>query len=191
MGKREVGQLEVIDLIVSILIAELVAISIENYNESIIYTIIPILFLCGIQLLFSYISLKNPFFRSIIDGKPSVLIDHGKIKFKALKKNRYNLDELLISLREKNIKSIEDVEYAILENNGNLSIFKYGFFKFNHAFPMPLIIDGVINKYTLKEIKKSEKWLFDSLCRKKIKLNDVFYAFYKKGKFYIIKKQDF
>ena len=105
-------------------------------------------------------------------------------------KQRYSLDDLLFSLRQKEIKSIEDVEYAFLETNGTLSIFKYNFLKLNTNYPNALIIDGVIQTETLKNIKKNKLWLNYYLVKQKVDLKDVFYAFYKNKKVYIINKKD-
>ena len=190
MGKREVGQLGVIDLIVSILIAELVAISIENIDKSIFLTIIPISVLVFIEVLFAFISIKSRRFRNIFSGKPSIIINHGVINYKEMVKQRYSLDDLLLSLRSKSIKSIEDVEYAFLESNGDLSIFKYNISKTDNNYPAPLIIDGIIQNNTLKNIKKSKMWLNLYLKRQGLDVKDVFYAFYKKRKVYIIKRND-
>lgn len=190
MGKREIGKLGVIDLIVSILIAELCAISIENINDSIFLAVLPILVLVGIEVLFAKISLKSRKFRTIVSGRTSLIINQGKINYKEMIKQRYTLDDLLLSLRQEQIKNIEDVEYAFLENNGRLSIFKYNMFKIKGNYPLPIIIDGIIQKDTLKDIKKSSLWLKMYLKKQQILLEDVFYAFYKGSKIYIIKKSD-
>lgn len=190
MGKREVGQLGVIDLIISILIAELASVSIENTNKSLLDTMIPISFLVIIQFLMAYLSLKIPFLRFIFDGNPAVIINRGKLSFKEMTKQRYNLDDLLLQLREKGIRSLEEVEYAILENNGKLSIFEYPREKQNHYFPMPLILDSKIQYDTLNKLNHNERWLRKMLQREEVKLNNVFYAFYKDDKIYIIKKHE-
>lgn len=190
MGKREIGQLGVIDLIVSILIAELVAISIENINEPLVLTVAPITVLVLIEILFAFISVKSRKFRNLLDGKPSIIINKGIVNYKEMIKQRYSLDDLLLSLRQNNIKSIEDVEYAFLETNGKLSIFKYNIFKTNSTYPLALIIDGVIQDKTLKEIKHSKFWLTNYLRKQDIDLSNVFYAFYKNKKIYIIKNSD-
>lgn len=190
MGKREIGQLGVIDLIVSILIAELVAISIENIDEPLVLTVAPITVLVLIEILFAFISVKSRKFRNLLDGKPSIIINKGIINYKEMIKQRYSLDDLLLSLRQNNIKSIEDVEYAFLETNGKLSIFKYNIFKTNSTYPLALIIDGVIQDKTLKEIKHSKFWLTNYLRKQNIDLSNVFYAFYKNKKIYIIKNSD-
>lgn len=188
MGKREISQLEIIDLIVSILMAELIAISIENMDDSIILTIVPIVALVVLEIVLAKLSLKSRKFNELMSGKPSLLIVNGKIKFKELIKNRYSLDDILLELRQNGIKSLSDVEYAILEPNGKLSVFKYNILKTKSDFPLALIIDTVIQEDTLKYLKKDKEWLINKLHNKNILLNDVFYSFYKNNKIYIINK---
>lgn len=190
MGKREIGQLGIQDLVIGILMAELAAISIEKKEETILLTVIPILILLMLQILFAIISMKSNKFRNIVDGKPSLIIDKGVVNFSEMVKQRYTLDDLLLELRKKKIKSIVDVEYAVLENDGSLSIFKYNFLKLSTSNPFPLILDGIIQKDTLKYLKKNENWVYNILEKKEIKLNEVFYAFYKNNDTYIIKKGD-
>lgn len=190
MGKREIGELDVIDLIVSILIAELIAISIENHTESIFLTIIPISLLVGLEILLAFSSIKSKKFRTLLDGKPSYIIINGKINYHEMVKQRYSLDNLLLSLRNNGIKDISEVEYAFLETNGELSIFKYNLFKTNSSFPLPIILDGSIDYKVLKEINKNEAWLKNELAKNNIKLENIFYCFYKLNKLYIIKKDD-
>ena len=190
MGKREVGQLGIVDLIVSILIAELVAISIENIDKSIMLTITPISLLVVIEVALAYLSTKSRWFRQVFTSKPSVIINHGVINYKEMIKQRYSLDDLLVSLRQASIKSIEDVEYAFLESNGKLSIFKYNLFKTDSAYPAPIIVDGVIQENTLKNIRKNKIWIKLYLRKQNINLEDIFYAFYKNGKMYNILKSN-
>lgn len=189
MGKREIGQLGIIDLIVSILMAELIAISIENINDPIYLTVIPIILLVLLEIVLGYISVKSKVFRNVMGGKPSLIINHGKLNYKEMIKQRYTLDDLLLSLRQQSIKSIEDVEYAFLEPNGKLSIFKYNFLRIKSDYPMPLILDGNIEYDTLKKVKKNETWLKDILRKNNIKKENVFYAFYKNKKIYVIDKR--
>lgn len=190
MGKREIGQLGVIDLIVSILIAELVAISIENIEDSIFLTIVPIILLVILEVVLAFVSIKSRTFRTIFGGKPSLIIVNGKINYHEMVRQRYSMDDLLISLRQKEVRNIEEVEYAFLEPNGKLSIFKYNLFKFKSAYPMPLIVDGSVQTKALKYIHKTKPWLERELEAKNLKLKDVFYAFYKKNKIYLVKKSE-
>lgn len=187
MGKREVGQLGIIDLIVSILIAELVAISIENYNDSIFITIGPIVVLVILEIVLGFISLKSRKVNKVMGGKPTIIISHGKLNYNNLVSQRLTIDDLLLQLRQKEIRSIEDVEYAFLETNGKLSIFKYGALKIKKDIPMPVIIEGAIQHEILEELNKSEEWVNNLLKENNINLNEVFYALVKKTYVYIIK----
>lgn len=184
MGKKEVGQLSIIDLIVSILIAELVALAIST-EKSIFVSVVPISILVLVQILVSYLSLKSEKLRDIIDGKPTILIKNGKLNFTAMSKIRYSLDDLIMQLRLQGVKSIDKVKYAILENNGQLSIFDD-----NSEYPMPVILDGIVDFDVMKELKKDFNWLNKLLKEKNIKLEDVFYAFYTNNKLFLITKND-
>lgn len=188
MGKREVGQLGIIDLIVSILIAELVAISIENTHDSIALTLMPILMLVILEISFAFFSLKFRKFRIFFQGKPALIICDGKINYHELIKQRYSLDDLLLNLRQQKIKSIEDVEYAFLETNGKLSIFPYN--KNKRIFPYPLIIDGNIIKEYLNKTPYSVKKLYNVILENNLNIKNIFYAFYQNNKIFIIKKDD-
>lgn len=188
MGKREVGQLGIVDLIVSILIAELAAMSIDNRDESVFLSILPIVVLVLIQIGMAYYSLKNAKVRDAFDGIPSVIIKKGRINFGEMVKQRYNIDDLLTQLREQHIRSIEEVDYAILETSGNLSVFKKDG-ELVSEYPMPLILDGEIQQETLKQIKKTEAWLKKMLQEEHISLEDIFYAFYRKKELFIINRQ--
>lgn len=185
MGKKEIGQLSIIDLIVSILIAELAAISIEQYDSSIFVSIVPISVLVVVEIFFSFIGLKVPEIKKLIEGSPIVIIKNGKLNFNEMRKLRYSLDDLISQLREQGIKSIEEVNYAVLENNGKLSIFPK-----ETDYPLPIIMDGKIDFDVLKDMNKDEKWVNNILLKNKIDLSNVFYAFYTKNKTYIIKKDE-
>lgn len=188
MGKREVGQLGIIDLIVSILMAELAMISIEGYDKSILYSILPIMTLTVLQTILAYFSIKKPKFRNFLDGNPSIIIKEGHINYKEMLKQRYSLDDLLVQIRDKGFKSLEEVEYAILENNGCLSVFGYA--NKNRCLPLPIILDGKIQKDTLKYLNKDEGWIDNILMKKDVKLENIFYAFYKDKNIFIIKQSD-
>lgn len=186
MGKREVGELGINDLLVSVLFAEFATLAIEKYNESLIVTLIPVGIIVGLEVLISYLSLKNTKFRELIDSKPSLIIKDGKINFKEMERQRYGIEDLLTQIRDKGIKSLDEIEYAILENNGKLSTFLYDN---KNLYPMPLIIDGIIQYETLADINKSKEWLYKILKNEKTELDKVFYAFYKNNKCFIIKKK--
>lgn len=190
MGKREIGELSIQDFVVSILMAELAAICIEKFKDPIGYTLFPIILLCILELIFGFVSLKNNKIKDIMEGKPVLIINKGKICYKEMIKQRYTMDDLLLELRNKEIKNIKDVEYAILENNGNLNIFQYDKLVDNEYYPFPLILDGVIQYDTLDNINKTDEWLIKYLNKRNIFLDEIFYAFYKGGKIYIISKDE-
>lgn len=186
MGKREVGELGVNDLLVSVLFAQFATLAIEKYTDPLIVTLVPTAIIVGMQVLISFLSLKNTKFRELIDSKPSLIIKAGKVNFKEMERQRYGIGDLLTQIRDKGIKSLDEIEYAILENNGKLSTFLYDN---KNVYPMPLVLDGEIQYETLADINKSKEWLFKILKNEKTELNEVFYAFYKNNKCFIIKKK--
>lgn len=186
MGKREIGELGVNDLLVSVLFAQFATMAIEKYNDPLILTLIPTLIIVMLQVVVSYLSLKSFKFRTLVDSRPSFIIKDGKINFKEMERQRYNLEDLLTQIRDKGIKTLDQIEYAILENNGKLSIFMYDN---KNIFPLPLILDGAIQYDTLTNINKTKEWLLNILKKENTKLENVFYSFYKNNKCYIIKKE--
>ena len=189
MGKREIGQLGIIDLIVSILIAEFAAVSIEQREEPLLMFVFPVLLLLVIQVVMSFISLKSKKVRDLFDGNPSVIINNGMINYKEMVKQRYNMEDLMTQLREKGIRSLEEVDFAILESSGNLSVFKKTS-KLLGEYPLPVIIDGEIDYDTLRQLEINEEWIINYLDKYKIGLSDVFYGFYRNKSLYLIKKID-
>ena len=189
MGKREVGELSIMDFIVSIFLAQLASISIENLEDNIFISMGPILLLVLIQLVLARLSYKNSKVRNILDGDVSVIINRGKINFEEMLKQRYNLDDLLSQLRDKEIKSIEEVDYAILETSGKLSVFKKSEDK-NSVYPLPVIIDGVVQEDVLMQIKKDKDWLDKMIRKEGYELENIFYGFYRKNNLYLIKNEN-
>ena len=189
MGKREVGELSVMDFIVSLFIAELAAISIENYKDDMLLSILPIVTLVLIQLCVAYVSLKVTGVRKTVDGEVSVIINRGKINFEEMLKQRYNLDDLLTQLRAQSIKSIEEVDYAILETSGKLSVFKREDDP-NRTYPLPVILDGKVQEDVLIQIRKDISWLNRKLDEENFKLEDIFYGFYQKNRLFLIKREN-
>ncbi|WP_188498412.1 YetF domain-containing protein [Pullulanibacillus pueri] len=170
MGKREIGQLSVVDFVISIMIAELAVTSIEDTSTSLFITLLPIFSLLFIQLTLAYLSLKAPHLRRLMDGEPTVIIKDGKIDKKQMRKQRYNFDDLLMQLREKNVKRIDDVEFAILEPNGKLSVLKQLHHDDNitkdkqeRPLPLPLIEDGKVQEHNLARLHKTPLWLRQKL----------------------------
>ncbi|MGN7765318.1 YetF domain-containing protein [Paenibacillus sp. 22594] len=122
MGKREIGKLSVFDLTISIMIAEIAVFSIEDIERPIYDGLVPMATLVLIQILVAQLSLKSRKLRLLIDGKPSILISDGKLHRGEMRKQRYNIDDLMLQLRGQNIDSPADVEFAILETSGQLTV---------------------------------------------------------------------
>jgi len=192
MGKREIGELSILDLVVFIMIAEMAVVGIENREESILKSVFPMFLLMGIQIFLAIISLRSQKFRRLIDGKPTVVINKGKIDEREMRKQRYNFDDLMMQLREKQIKNITDVEFAILEPSGKLSVIKKdkdG--QENTTLDLPLIIDGVIQEEHLHLMNKTNLWLRQQI--KKMGYNDIkeiSFCTYNNGKFFIDLKNE-
>lgn len=187
MGKRELGELSLVDFVISTILSQIIAISIENYKEPLLFTLAPLIVLVLLQVFLAYLSLKNKKIRSFLDGTESLIINKGKLNKNEMKKQRYSLDDLLCQLRDKEIRSIDEVDYAVLETGGKLSVFKKDD-KERTVFPLPLILDGEIEYKNLEYINKDEYWLLDILKEKKTSLEDVFYSFLRGTDVFIIKK---
>jgi uncharacterized membrane protein YcaP (DUF421 family) len=164
MGKREIGKLSIFDLVISVMIAEIAVFVIEDPDKSLISGLMPMFVLVGIQIILSYWHLKSQRARSMLEGSPSVLIQNGQLNYHEMQRQRYNLDDLLQQLREKDIASVSEVAFAILENSGKLSIFK----KPMAFLPLPLIIDGVIQTEHLYKLGRDQSWLHKQLQKQAI-----------------------
>ncbi|MED4016391.1 DUF421 domain-containing protein [Sutcliffiella cohnii] len=189
MGKREIGELSILDLVVFIMIAEMAVVAIENPSDEMGHTLIPMLTLMAIQILLAYISLKSQRFRSFIDGEPTVIINKGKINEKAMRKQRYNFDDLLVQLREQQVKNVADVEFAILEPSGKLSVFekdKKKSKKKEATLNLPLIVDGIIQTDHLELVDKTEVWLRQNLRKRGYQdFKKISFCSYDNGEFFI------
>ncbi|WP_338555297.1 DUF421 domain-containing protein [Paenibacillus sp. KS-LC4] len=122
MGKREIGKLSVFDLVISVMIAEIAVIVIEDLDRTMWEGIVPMVILMLVQVGMAYVALKNRKLRLLFDGKPSIIMAKGKLNRDVMRKQRYNLDDLMLQLRENQITRISDVEFAILETSGKLSV---------------------------------------------------------------------
>lgn len=188
MGKREVGELSLFDLVVFLLIAEVAAFALDDPKDNFLHSIIPMIILLIIQITVSFISLKNKKFRDKMEGTPSIIIKDGIIIEKEMRKQRYNLDDLLQQLREQQIGSVQVVSYAFLEPSGNLSVFK----KESDQYVFPLIIDGDIQEDHLQMIGKNTKWLEAELEKQLIQdVKKIFYCSYEDECLYIQLKTSF
>ena len=170
MGKREIGQLQPFELAISIMIADLASIPMTEIGIPIFNGIIPILGLLVMHLIISIINMKSLKAREVICGKPTILIYRGKIDEKALKKERFTINELEERLRGNNVVNLGDVEYAILETSGQVTVIQkpnkrttipedFNIMPEYEGIAYDLVVDGKIMKENLRKIEKDEKWL--------------------------------
>lgn len=188
MGKREVGQLSAFDLVVAIMIAELAAMSMENIDMPLHEGLIPIFTLVALEIMLSFLSLKSHTIRGIVDGVPSIVIANGKILEKELRKLRYNVSDLLGQLREKDVANISDVQYAVLETSGELSVLlkadkrpvtpkDLGLPTKYEGMPTPLVFDGHIHFKNLRGLHLDRDWLLGEVRKQGLeKIEDVLFA---------------
>ncbi|EEL32587.1 hypothetical protein bcere0019_41860 [Bacillus cereus Rock3-28] len=195
MGKREIGELSVLDLVVFIMLGEMAVVAIENTDKSLWHQLVPMIFLMCIQIILSVISLKFQRFRHLIEGEPAILINAGKIDEKKMRKQRYNIDDLMMQLREQGVGDVRDVEYAILEPSGKLSVFQKQKSKKSKndtpIFTLPLIIDGEIQSNHLQMIEHTDEWLIEKL--KNLGYNDItqiLYCSFQNGQFFVDLKEN-
>jgi uncharacterized membrane protein YcaP (DUF421 family) len=197
MGKRQIGEMQPFELVIAIMISELASMPMQDTRIPLSHGIIPIITLLLLQAVITLAELKSELARNIFSGKPSIVIKNGKLDIKELKNNRFNLNDLLEELRLQGYYNIEDIEYAILETSGQMSIIpktnlepatkedlkiKYT----QDKLPITLILDGKINTNNLKIIKKNKSWLMSELNKNNISsLDKVFIALIdSKGKFF-------
>lgn len=186
MGKREIGELSIIDLVVFIMIADIAVISIEEQNEPLFQPLVSMGILVIVQVLSAFFSLRSRKYRKLIDGEPTIIIKNGKINEKEMKKERYNFDDLLMQLREQQIRYISDVEFAILEPTGKLSVLKKEKNKKGHT--VGLIVNGQIQEDKLSELNISKEWLLNEIYKRGYKkLEEVSFCSYENGKLHIDK----
>ncbi len=201
MGKREIGQLQPFELAISIMIADLASIPMSDSGIPITNGIIPILGLLVMHLIISIINMKSIKGRGIICGKPSILIYRGRIDEKVLKKERFTINELEERLRGNNIVNIGDVEYAILETNGQVTVIQkpdkrntipadFNIQPEYEGIPYDLVIDGKIMYDNLKQIGKNYEWLRKQVNKFNIKPEEALLVTINgKGSFFCQKKE--
>ena len=187
MGKRQIGEMQPSELVVAIMISDLATIPMQDVNIPFISGVVPVLTLLVAEVFMSYVCLKNVTLRRIFTGEPSIVIYEGKVVEKELRKLRFSLSDLMEQLRINGCASVSEVEAAVLETNGQLSVFKknepltaedMGIKpKKSSKLPFLLVMDGDVNKEELERAGKDRKWLENLLKKEGIKnINEVFVA---------------
>ncbi|MBW9144646.1 DUF421 domain-containing protein [Clostridium sp. CM027] len=197
MGKKQIGELEPFELVIALMISNLATFPMEDIRIPIIHAVIPIFTLLFLQIATSYIELKSEKARKILTGTPSILIKNGKIDIAELRCQRFNINDLFEELRLKGYFNLSDIQYAILETSGELSILPKTSISnatkddlniaiAQESLPIPLIMDGNINYKNLNLLKKDITWLNNILRKNNILCaKDVFIGMIdSKNKFY-------
>lgn len=185
LGKRQLGQLEPSEVAVTMLVADLASIPMQDESISISSGLIPIAAVIGTELLLSFLSMRSVKIRKLLCGKPVILIENGKFLQDNMRKNRVTLDELISQLREKDVMDPSTVQFAILETGGNLSVFLYpqerpasakeaGISTEEQNLPMTIISDGRLIQDNLQKAGKDEKWLQKVLVKEKATQKETF-----------------
>ncbi|MBQ8910002.1 MAG: DUF421 domain-containing protein [Oscillospiraceae bacterium] len=178
LGKRQLGQLEPSEVAVTMLVADLASIPMQDENISITSGLIPIAAVLGTELLLSFLSMRSVKLRKLLCGKPVILMENGRFLQDNMRKNRVTLDELISQLREKDVLDPATVQYAILETGGNLSVFPFsqerpatakeaGIPTPEQKLPITIISDGRLLEDNLKKAGKDQKWLQKVLSKEK------------------------
>ena len=200
MGKRQLGELDVGELVITILLSEIASLPITNPEKSMLHAIIPITTLAVLEILTSFLILKFPPIKKILASKPSIIIAHGRLDKKAMRRVRISIEDLVSQIRQNGIFDLDEVDYAILEENGKMSIIPkaknrqpdfedLGLQTADSGMMHIIISDGIINGHGLKLIKKDEKWLLSILHERSIPIKEVFcMTIDDAGRIYIIKE---
>ena len=170
MGKRQIGEMEASEFVVTMLVANLAAIPMQDGGIPLYSGLVPILTVLGVELVLSSLALRSIRLRRLLCGKPVILIENGRILQENLRATRVTLDELMGHLREKDVLNAETVQYAILETNGNLSVFPFpkemppsakdlGITPKDQFLPVTIIEDGYLFRENLREAGKDEAWV--------------------------------
>ena len=170
MGKREIGQLDASDLISTLLISELAAIPIDDPDIPLLNAVLPILFIFALEVILSTVKNKSPLLGRAIDGDACFIIYKGRILQKALKENRISTTELLSAIRTQGVGDISEVEYALLEQNGTISVLQSAQGTAAHA----ILIDGEPLEKTLSLLGKNQEWLLSEIKKRNYQKEDIF-----------------
>lgn len=191
MGKREIGEMSIIDLIIFLMMAEIIAMGIEDTSSSIWHSIVALVSLAALQKIVALSVRKDNKFQRVVEGIPSLIVKHGNLDLEEMRKTDYTVYDLMQMLRQNGVSDLRDVDYAVLEVTGKLSIFLKEKSNSNQTTPftLPLIVDGEIQYDYLTMLDHSPKWLIEKLSKSgHDSIADLMYCSYREGEFYIQKR---
>lgn len=171
MGKRQVGELELSDLVATLVLSEAAAMPIADHNMPLLNALIPILVILSLEIILTYLKTKISPLKKALEGRPSILICRGHLDQGELEKMRISIEELISECRLKGFPALSDVAYAILEQDGQLSVFGK---KEENGIAHPVITDGQIHKRHLHLVGKDENWLKEECRKRGCTVRDVF-----------------
>ena len=187
MGKRQIGELEVNELVTTLLISEIGALPISDSDMPLLPSLIPILFIASAEVIISVVKNKSARIKKIVEGEPTYIIYKGSLKQKALAENRISINEVLTEMRTQGIADLSDVRYALLEQNGKLSFLKESD---SPKISRTLVVDTTPDMKVIKEAGLNMKWLNKKLAERGVALSDVFLMTVNEdGEVSIIKKE--
>ena len=166
LGKKEMSRITLFDVIVFLLISELMTLSIGDDNISFFYSAFSVLVIVLVDKGFSYLTMKYKRLKRYVEGTPSYIIFHGEIDLKTMQKINYSFEDLYHQVRQKNISTLSEIEFAILETDGQLSVIKKSDNKV--LIPEAVIIDGVVNEGLLLKVGKDKEWLINQLKKQNV-----------------------
>ena len=191
LGKRQIGEMQVSELVTAFLLSDIASVPLTNAAVPLAFAFIPIVTLICMEVVLSFLPTKISFFKKLMDSKPSIIISGGKIDRREMTRMRMTLEDLLCELHIAGYSSPEELEYAILEQNGKLSFFAKEAPSAPKGMAHPVIIDGKTTLYALRSAKKSREWLARELAKSKTEQKDVFLMTVDDGgKTKIIKKEE-
>lgn len=172
MGKRQIGELDLSELVVTLMLSELAVTPISNYNIPLSHAVVPIILLIALEIVTTFLVTKLNPLKSLFSGRPSYLICRGTLDQRELSKLRLSIDELLGEARLKDIADLSEINYAVLESNGQLSVFPKN--AGAQGIAHPIVLDGKISRVNLNRAGRTEAWLFKRLSDSGCELKNVF-----------------
>ena len=201
MGKRQLGELEISELVTTLLVSEIASLPVVDRNIPVMYAVIPLVTILTLEVVLSVILLKCPRLKNLASSRPSVLIRHGKVDQGELRRNRISIDELISEVRQAGFATLDEIDYAIVEQNGKISVLPLkksqapsaealGFDIEEGGIVHVLIADGRPNQYNLRLLGISDTELAHLLAERGVGANDLFFFGCDDAKnFYCIKKE--